>query len=73
MTTITIRVDTNLCKGCSICVYDCPKDVLEIAEELSAKGYYPAVPRRPEDCNFCHICERICPDFAISVKKENAK
>jgi 2-oxoglutarate ferredoxin oxidoreductase subunit delta len=68
---ITIRVDTKLCKGCSLCVVNCPKDVLEMSTETSAKGYNPSMAVRPEDCIFCHICERICPDQAISVRKED--
>jgi len=67
---ITIRVDTNLCKGCSLCIVSCPKDVLEQAKETSVRGYTPSVAIRPEDCNYCHLCERVCPDLAISVRKE---
>ena len=67
---ITIRVDHNLCKGCGLCIVNCPQNVLEEAEEPGTRGYYNAVPVRPEDCSFCHLCERVCPDLAISVRKE---
>ncbi len=64
---VTIIVDTDQCKGCRLCIVNCPKDVLEQADESSAKGYYPSIAVRPEDCNVCRICERVCPDLAISV------
>lgn len=68
---VTIHVDTNLCKGCRLCIVNCPKDVLEQANEPSAKGYYPSVAVRLEDCIVCHICERVCPDLAISVRNDD--
>jgi len=61
----TIDIDT--CKGCGLCITVCPKKVLEIADEVSSKGYYPAYQARPEDCIFCAICCTMCPDVAITI------
>lgn len=55
-------IDRNWCKGCSICVAFCPKNVLE----LDTKDKVTAV--RPEDCICCSLCELRCPDLAIEVK-----
>ena len=49
------------CKGCGICVAFCPENVFEMVEDGRAKVV------RPEDCTNCQICDRICPDFAITL------
>lgn len=64
---IKIHIDEKLCKGCYYCIEMCPKNVLGKSNELSMKGYIIARVERPEDCILCRTCERICPDFAISV------
>jgi 2-oxoglutarate ferredoxin oxidoreductase subunit delta len=60
-------IDEERCKGCALCVDVCPKDVLEMAEDISPKGYFPAYQARPEDCIFCATCCRMCPDVAITI------
>jgi 2-oxoglutarate ferredoxin oxidoreductase subunit delta len=71
MSNIEIRIDENLCKGCNYCVDQCPANVLGVSVELSQKGYLIAKAENPENCTECKLCERICPDFAISVTKKN--
>ncbi len=61
------HIDSEKCKGCSLCVSICPKNVLDIAKELNAKGYYPAYRARPEDCIYCAMCCLMCPDVAITI------
>ena len=68
---IVINIDEKLCKGCYYCVEICPRKVLGKSEELSPKGYLIAKAERPEDCVVCSMCERTCPDFAISVNEES--
>ncbi|MDM8554791.1 ferredoxin family protein [Desulfococcaceae bacterium HSG7] len=60
-------IDINTCKGCGLCVTVCPKKVLEIADKVSSKGYYPAYQAHSEDCIFCAICCTMCPDVAITI------
>ena len=64
-----VHVIEERCKGCGICVDACPKNVLEISDELNTKGYYPAFQARPEDCIFCAICCTMCPDVAIAINE----
>jgi len=62
-------IDRDRCKGCGICVDACPKNVLEISDELNTKGYFPALQARPDDCIFCAICCTMCPDVAIAISE----
>ncbi len=66
-----LYIDTNRCKGCGLCVSVCPKNVLQISEEINAKGYFPVYQALPEDCNFCATCCMMCPDVAITITEEN--
>jgi len=63
----TIHIDSNLCKGCGICVEFCPKNVFRLREDLSESGIHLAVAAEEEKCTVCHLCELYCPDFAIAV------
>jgi len=69
MTKFEIHIDEELCKGCYFCVEVCPREVLQISDEMSPKGYIIVKAERPENCIECRMCERICPDFAISIQK----
>ena len=52
------------CKGCGICIAFCPQGVLDFDDD--GKSY----PKHPEKCIQCMQCELRCPDFAITVNKE---
>ena len=67
--TYKYSIAIEYCKGCSLCVTVCPKKVLEIANQVSPKGYFPAYQARPEDCIFCAICCTMCPDVAITISE----
>jgi len=60
-------IDTDRCKGCGLCVSICPKNVLEISDEVNSKGYFPVYQARPEDCIVCAMCCTMCPDVAITI------
>ena len=65
-------INEERCKGCGLCVNVCPKNVLEISNEVNAKGYFPALQARPQDCVACSTCCVMCPDVAITIT-ENAE
>ena len=48
----------------------CPKNVLELSEEVNAMGYFPVYRARPEDCIYCSTCCIMCPDVAITIVKD---
>ncbi len=67
------QINRNKCKGCALCVTVCPKNVLEISDEVNRKGYFPAYQARPQDCILCGTCCRMCPDVAITITAEEKK
>ena len=62
-----VQINKEICKGCSFCVEYCPKDVLALSSDFNKKGYHSPYVKNPEDCVDCHLCEVICPEFAIYV------
>lgn len=69
----TIIIQSQLCKGCELCVHFCPESILEMGDELNTKSYhYPHVLDDKEaDCKQCRYCERICPEMAIFLEGDN--
>ena len=63
-------IDKNRCKGCGLCVAVCPKNVLELSDEVNTMGHFPACRARPEDCIYCSTCCIMCPDVAITITKD---
>jgi 2-oxoglutarate ferredoxin oxidoreductase subunit delta len=61
----------KFCKGCGLCLVKCPTKALSFGQN---KGVYgnpvPQVDRKK--CLFCGWCEEICPDSALTVKKQSA-
>lgn len=65
----TVNIDALVCKGCGLCIYYCPKDVLKLADTMNQKGYNVAVVVAPDNCIGCRLCDIACPDFAIFVEE----
>ena len=66
-TSVTIQINDAWCKGCTICVEFCPKDVLVMNRMDKVEV------RALEACTKCLRCEQLCPDFAIVVFGEPGK
>ena len=65
-----LTFQTDLCKGCGLCVNACPKGLLTIAtDQINAEGYSPAVMTDMEKCIGCAFCATMCPDCIITVEK----
>ena len=68
MAKVTFNVD--ICKGCGLCVYACPKNLIEIAnDQINKKGHSPAEITDQEKCIACAFCATMCPDCVITVEK----
>ena len=65
-----IVVSEVYCKGCELCVTDCPQHVMALNQErITPKGYHPAE-LIAEGCTGCGICAIVCPEAAITVFRE---
>ena len=62
-----IEVKEDWCKGCNICIDRCPVDALEESDKLNRRGIRPPQLKKDNDCNYCRLCELICPDLAVTV------
>lgn len=62
-----IVIDIEKCKGCNLCVVNCPTDVIRLAREVNGKGYNFAYMEHPEACTGCSNCAIVCPDGVITV------
>ena len=62
-----VKIDKDRCKGCSLCVANCPQKVLEMTREINIKGYFYAYPAYPYRCIGCRICGMVCPDTCIEI------
>ncbi|MGB8932928.1 MAG: 4Fe-4S dicluster domain-containing protein [Anaeromyxobacteraceae bacterium] len=61
-----VRVASELCKGCELCVAACPPECLALSADFNARGYRFAVLAK-EGCTGCSACALVCPDAAITV------
>ena len=65
-----ITIDKACCKGCGICINVCPKKVFVMSKNRNKYGTGLPEAKSSEACVVCRMCERMCPDGAIDVKKE---
>ena len=65
-----LTFETDLCKGCGLCVSACPKKIIALAKDkINAKGHSPAMITDQEKCIACAFCATMCPDCVIKVEK----
>ncbi|MBN1795164.1 MAG: ferredoxin family protein [Sedimentisphaerales bacterium] len=65
-----IRIDSERCKGCGLCVVVCPKKSIRISEKSNRNGYFPAEFCGSE-CTGCAMCAIICPEAVIEVSSDD--
>jgi len=66
----TIVIDTQFCKGCRLCIVNCPREAIRVATQLNAKGYAYAELDETKECTGCGTCALMCPEAAIEVYRE---
>ncbi len=65
-----IRINTELCKGCELCISFCPKKVISPGDRTNAAGYTAALFNADGECTGCSTCAVVCPEVAIEVFRE---
>jgi len=65
-----VTFNEDICKGCELCVYVCPKKIISLnTEKINSKGYNPAYVTDQESCIACGNCAIMCPDSVIKVER----
>jgi len=64
-----ILLDSNCCKGCDICISICPKQIFVKSKKRNAMGTSIPEVTKKDQCTACKLCEKMCPDGAISVER----
>ncbi len=65
-----VEIISEQCKGCELCVHECPKKVLSMSDKINHLGYPYAV-YVVEGCNGCGFCFYACPEpGTITVYKK---
>ena len=65
-----IKINQELCKGCSLCIEFCPKKTISMTKNLNTKGYFLAQFDGKKGCTGCAVCALMCPEVAIEVYRE---
>jgi len=64
-----VKLNSEECKGCGLCVEACPPKVLSLAGFLNRYGYHPVTCCKG-GCTGCGICFFVCPEpGAIAVER----
>jgi 2-oxoglutarate ferredoxin oxidoreductase subunit delta len=67
-----LRIDTDECKGCGLCVEACPPKVIQLGERLNPYGYRTAS-YLGAGCTGCGMCFLVCPEpGAVTVLRLTA-
>ena len=64
-----VEINSVACKACELCIFACPKGVLELGKKNNPSGYHYAVVANQEACITCKMCAIVCPDAAIEIWK----
>ena len=63
-----VEIDKEMCKGCSLCILQCPTDCLALnTSETNSFGLHFAYLAEEDKCIGCANCGIVCPDAAITV------
>ncbi len=65
-----LTFETDLCKGCGLCVNACPKNLLVLSKDkINLKGHSPVEITDEAACIGCASCAIMCPDCIIMVER----
>ncbi|NMW85748.1 4Fe-4S binding protein [Peptoniphilus sp. AGMB00490] len=59
-------LNEELCKGCKLCVRECPVGAITELDIVNKNGYEITTVDE-EKCIGCGMCYRICPDYVYTI------
>lgn len=63
-----LEINFDECKGCGLCIAECPVKVIEVAEDIINKQGYNPARYKGSGCTGCGTCFYTCPEpGAITV------
>ena len=66
-----VEFTEDLCIGCGLCVYVCPRKILIISDnKVNSKGCHIANVTDTTKCIGCGSCTMICPKSVIKIIKK---
>lgn len=69
-----IVVNTERCKGCSLCVVACPLNIIALADKaVNRRGYRYVQQTEADRCTGCTSCAIVCPDGCITVYRKRVE
>lgn len=66
-----VSIDAERCKGCELCVYECPAHTLRLSAGVNLRGFHHSEQIAPDKCIGCASCALICPDGCITVYRHS--
>jgi len=64
-----VKILSEYCKSCKLCVDICPKKILKIGDTANKNGYFAVECIDQDVCIYCALCATMCPDVAIDGYK----
>ncbi|HHW95041.1 MAG TPA: 4Fe-4S dicluster domain-containing protein [Mogibacterium sp.] len=61
-----VNTDVERCKGCYLCIANCPKEAIKKSGKVNLKGYEYIIVDN-DKCISCGSCYQVCPDYVFEV------
>ncbi|URA11377.1 4Fe-4S dicluster domain-containing protein [Thermospira aquatica] len=65
-----VNILKDRCKGCDLCVVECPVKILVKGTNLNIRGLLYVTVTDSSLCIGCRRCATVCPDVAIVIEQE---
>ncbi len=65
-----VKIEIENCKGCELCINECPQDSLKMSKYINKNSYHYAV-LVDDTCTGCTNCALVCPEAIITVFRES--
>ena len=58
-----LKIDSEKCNACGLCVKSCPFGAIEVEDDLAQAN---------ELCTLCGACVNVCPQAALDIERRQA-